>query len=57
MRRDSPLLPPTAGESANRVPFHPGGVDIHNIRKVEYVIANGKMYQCAPLWTSVGFKP
>jgi imidazolonepropionase-like amidohydrolase len=30
--------------------------DIHNIRKVEYVIA-GKMYQCAPLWTSVGFQP
>jgi imidazolonepropionase-like amidohydrolase len=31
--------------------------DIHNIRKLEYVIANGKIYSCAQLWTSVGFKP
>ena len=31
--------------------------DIHNIRKVEYVIADGKMYPCAQLWTSVGFRP
>jgi len=31
--------------------------DIHNIRKVESVIANGRMYQSAPLWQSVGFKP
>jgi imidazolonepropionase-like amidohydrolase len=31
--------------------------DIHNIRKVETVIANGKMYRTTPLWESVGFKP
>jgi imidazolonepropionase-like amidohydrolase len=31
--------------------------DIHNIRTVEYVIAGGKMYDCAQLWRSVGFKP
>jgi len=31
--------------------------DIHNIRKVESVITNGRMYQCAELWRSVGFKP
>lgn len=30
---------------------------IHNIRKVEYVITNGVMYNCAELWRSVGFKP
>jgi imidazolonepropionase-like amidohydrolase len=30
---------------------------IHNIRKVKYVIADGKMYDCAELWRSVGFKP
>jgi imidazolonepropionase-like amidohydrolase len=30
---------------------------IHNIRKVEFVIANGVMYNCAELWRSVGFKP
>ncbi len=31
--------------------------DIHNIRKVESVITNGRMYKCAELWQSVGFKP
>jgi imidazolonepropionase-like amidohydrolase len=31
--------------------------DIHNSRKVEYVITNGVMYNCAELWKSVGFKP
>jgi imidazolonepropionase-like amidohydrolase len=30
---------------------------IRNIRNVKYVIANGKMYDCAELWRSVGFKP
>jgi imidazolonepropionase-like amidohydrolase len=30
---------------------------IHNIRTVEFVITNGTMYNCAELWTSVGFKP
>ena len=31
--------------------------DIHNTRKVEYVISNGAMYHTAELWQSVGFKP
>jgi imidazolonepropionase-like amidohydrolase len=31
--------------------------DIHNIRKVAYVITNGAMYHTAELWQSVGFKP
>jgi len=31
--------------------------DIHNVRKVESVIANGKLYASAPLWASVGFRP
>jgi imidazolonepropionase-like amidohydrolase len=30
---------------------------IHNIRKVEFVITNGTMYNCAELWRSVGFRP
>jgi cytosine/adenosine deaminase-related metal-dependent hydrolase len=30
---------------------------IHNIRHVRYVIAGGKMYDCAELWRSVGFRP
>lgn len=31
--------------------------NIRNIRKVEFVITNGAMYNCAELWRSVGFKP
>jgi imidazolonepropionase-like amidohydrolase len=30
---------------------------IRNIRKVEFVISNGTMYNCAELWRSVGFQP
>ena len=31
--------------------------DIHNIRSVRYVIANGVMYPTAKLWESAGFQP
>jgi imidazolonepropionase-like amidohydrolase len=31
--------------------------DIHNLRKLESVVANGRIYACAPLWSSVGFRP
>jgi hypothetical protein len=31
--------------------------NISNIRKVRSVIANGRVYDCAKLWESVGFKP
>jgi imidazolonepropionase-like amidohydrolase len=31
--------------------------DIHKIRTVHQVVANGILYQSAPLWESVGFKP
>jgi imidazolonepropionase-like amidohydrolase len=31
--------------------------DIHNTRKVEYVITDGIMYKAAELWRSVGFRP
>ena len=31
--------------------------DIHNIRSVRSVVANGVLYDPAPLWESVGFKP
>jgi imidazolonepropionase-like amidohydrolase len=30
---------------------------IRNVRKVEFVITNGIMYNCAELWRSVGFQP
>jgi hypothetical protein len=32
-------------------------VDIHAIRRVRSVITGGTVYECAPLWTSVGFEP
>jgi imidazolonepropionase-like amidohydrolase len=31
--------------------------NIHNIRSVRSVVANGVLYESAPLWESVGFKP
>jgi imidazolonepropionase-like amidohydrolase len=31
--------------------------DIHNIRTVEQVVTGGTLYDTAPLWESVGFKP
>jgi hypothetical protein len=31
--------------------------NIHNIRTVRSVVSNGILYQSAPLWESVGFKP
>jgi imidazolonepropionase-like amidohydrolase len=31
--------------------------DIHNIRSVSYVVANGVLYPTSKLWESVGFKP
>jgi imidazolonepropionase-like amidohydrolase len=31
--------------------------DIHNVRTVRNVVANGVLYDSAPLWTSVGFRP
>jgi imidazolonepropionase-like amidohydrolase len=30
---------------------------IHNIRTVEKVVSSGILYDSAPLWKSVGFKP
>jgi imidazolonepropionase-like amidohydrolase len=31
--------------------------NISNIRKLKFVIAQGRLYDCARLWQSVGFKP
>jgi len=31
--------------------------DIHNIRSVRFVVANGVFFETAPLWRSAGFKP
>jgi len=31
--------------------------NISNLRNTRYVVTNGRMYDCAQLWQSVGFKP
>jgi imidazolonepropionase-like amidohydrolase len=31
--------------------------NIHNIRTVRYVVANGRLFECALLWRAVGFTP
>jgi imidazolonepropionase-like amidohydrolase len=31
--------------------------NISDIRKVSRVVTNGRMYESAPLWKSVGFQP
>ena len=31
--------------------------DIHNVRTIHRVVANGVLYESAPLWESVGFQP
>jgi imidazolonepropionase-like amidohydrolase len=31
--------------------------NISNIRKVQMVVTNGRVYKTAELWESVGFKP
>lgn len=32
-------------------------LNISNIRKLKFVVAQGRLYDCARLWQSVGFKP
>jgi imidazolonepropionase-like amidohydrolase len=47
-----------AGKRADVIILDGNPLDsIHNIRKVEFVITNGVMYNCAELWRSVGFQP
>jgi imidazolonepropionase-like amidohydrolase len=47
-----------AGKRADLVLLDANPLDnIHNIRTVRYVVANGILYDTAKLWKSVGFKP
>jgi imidazolonepropionase-like amidohydrolase len=58
MRLDKELGTIEAGKLADMILLNGDPLeDIHNIRRVTYVVANGKIYECPPLWTSVGFKP
>ena len=31
--------------------------NVSNLRNTKFVVTNGRMYDCAQLWQSVGFKP
>jgi imidazolonepropionase-like amidohydrolase len=58
MGLDKELGTVEAGKRADVIVLDANPLDnIHNIRTVEYVITGGKMYKCAELWRSVGFKP
>lgn len=58
MKLDNELGTVEAGKRADLILLGANPLeDIHNTRKVEYVITNGVMYNCAQLWKSVGFKP
>ena len=47
-----------AGKRADLIILDANPLDnISNIRTVKTVISGGRAYDCAPLWTSVGFKP
>ena len=58
MKLDKELGTVEAGKRADLIILGANPLqDIHNTRKVEFVITNGVMYNCAELWKSVGFKP
>ncbi len=58
MELDKELGTVEAGKRADLIVLGANPLDdIHNIRKVEFVITGGRMYKCAGLWRSVGFKP
>ncbi len=58
MKLDKELGTVEAGKRADVIIVDGNPLEsIHNIRKVQYVITNGTMYNCAELWKSVGFKP
>jgi imidazolonepropionase-like amidohydrolase len=58
MGLDKKLGTVEAGKAADLIVLkaNPLG-DIHNLRTVEQVVTGGALYETAPLWQSVGFKP
>jgi len=47
-----------AGKRADIIILNANPLDnISNIRKVRFVVTQGRLFDCSKLWHSVGFKP
>ncbi len=47
-----------AGKRADIIILDANPLDnISNIRKVRFVVTQGRLFDCAKLWETVGFKP
>ena len=58
MGLDKKLGTVEAGKAADLIVLKANPLDdIHNLRTVEQVVTGGALYETAPLWQSVGFKP
>jgi imidazolonepropionase-like amidohydrolase len=58
MRLDGELGTVEPGKKADLIVLGANPLEfIHNIRSVEKVVSGGTLYDSAPLWKSVGFKP
>jgi len=58
MKRDSEMGSVEHGKRADLIILDADPLtDIHNIRTVRYVVANGRLFESAPLWRAVGFTP
>jgi imidazolonepropionase-like amidohydrolase len=58
MKKDKESGTVEAGKFADMVLVEGNPLDnISNLRNNKYVVVNGRIYDCAKLWQSVGFKP
>ena len=58
MKVDSEVGNIEAGKRADLIVVDANPLDdVSNIRKVRFVVTQGRMFDCAKLWASVGFKP
>jgi imidazolonepropionase-like amidohydrolase len=58
MKRDKEVGTVEAGKIADLILVEGNPLDnISNLRKTSIVVTNGRMFECAKLWQSVGFKP
>lgn len=58
MKQDKEVGTVEAGKRADLIIIEGNPLEsISNIRNVRFVVAGGRLYNCAELWQSVGFKP